>query len=201
MIEIIIPQLPSRIFAVAPETEAKILCVVNGAVDVLEAGLKNASDCELARTYLTTLQAQKSVVNKQRDILLKPFKGIVDEIKSATERALATVEPVQVALKEAIGGYLLERQREEAANLAAALKAQAQPAPEGRVTPALPDLPVPVALPKVSTYVHRDIQIDDPTKVPDTYYILDMVRLKRDALDGKKIPGVSIIEETKVAAR
>lgn len=35
--------------------------------------------------------------------------------------------------------------------------------------------------------------------VPDEYWIIDEVRVKRDALAGKLIPGVEIREETQIA--
>ena len=47
----------------------------------------------------------------------------------------------------------------------------------------------------------QTVQIVDETKVPREYLMLDMVAIRRDALAGKEIPGVEVVEKTNISGR
>ncbi len=50
----------------------------------------------------------------------------------------------------------------------------------------------------VKTRTDRDIEIYDESQIPREYYNLDRVRVRRDALAGKVIKGVKVVEKTTV---
>jgi len=47
----------------------------------------------------------------------------------------------------------------------------------------------------VITRTNRVIKIIDKAKIPQKYFIIDMVALRRDALSGFEIPGVKVVVE------
>jgi len=53
----------------------------------------------------------------------------------------------------------------------------------------------------VPVRIVRKIEITNERNVPQKYWALDMVAIRKDALDGIEIPGVKVVEEKTIVAR
>lgn len=51
------------------------------------------------------------------------------------------------------------------------------------------------------TRKHRDIEIIDESKIPDKYWELNIVTLRRDALSGIEISGIKVVEREIIVSR
>lgn len=147
-----------------------------------------------ANDYLVQItQAEKKVIKREREILdplNQAKKSIMDFFRPVKER----LANIKYGLKREMGGYVEEMEKVE-------LRKKAEI--EKKVESGKMDIDKAVEkIEKIEekkaaviTRTNRIVQITDKTKIPQKYWKIDMVPLRKDALSGFEIPGVKVVEE------
>ena len=147
-----------------------------------------------ANDYLVEItRREKIVIQRERKILdpmNKAKKSVMDFFRPAKEK----LANIKYGLKKEMGGYVEEMEKIE-------LKKKAEI--EKKVESGKMDIDKAVVkIEKIEekkaaviTRTNRIVQIIDKTKIPQKYWEINMVLLRKDALSGFEIPGVKIVEE------
>lgn len=147
-----------------------------------------------ANDYLVKItQAEKKVIERERQILdplNEAKKSIIDFFRPFREKLTS----IKYQLKKEMGDYVVEINRKEIEKKAEIEKKVAN----GEIN-------IDKAFEKINkfeekkgaviTRTNRVIKITDQTKIPQKYWIIDEVLLRKDALAGIEIPGVKIVVE------
>ena len=183
--------------------QKEVAMVVKSASEALT--IKSAKDLDAALAVLKEIGEKKKLFKE------KITEGIVAPIKLGLKNLLAFVDPVEEMLltaekqvKFAINEY---RAKAAAALEAAEKKAEAQVA-TGEKTVAQAAVTVEkkaAVVEKIPTRINTVVTVEDATKVPDEFWVIDMVLLRRRALDAHKngvaIPGVKVTTEEVIVNR
>lgn len=199
------PSLPSvveqKLRAAANPTagELRMAAVVQTYLAEIPPVLATHQDVELARETMRRAGVLASELETRAKTLAKPLTDLAKTVKAAPAELIADLEAAVKVCKDRLQRFEMERRREEQIRLA---EAEASAAIEdGRTTPDLrPTAAVQVVAPapKVSTYTHSEVKVVDQSLVPMDYFVVDMVKLRRDALAGVAIPGVVVVTEQRV---
>lgn len=151
-------------------------------------------------------------IKEKKDKFVAPAKAIVDEAKATFDPLIKECENAELILKERAQKYMLakeEKDRIEKEKIAAKVEA-------GRMKPETAAAKME-AMPEVQNTVRTDTgaglrmakrkvaKITDVSLIPDEFWIVDEVRVRREALEREKygkdpIPGVTIEEVASLAS-
>ena len=149
-----------------------------------------------ANDYLVQItQAEKKIIERERQILdplNKAKKSIMDFFRPFKDKLAS----IKWQLKKEMGDYVAEIERRELEKKAEIEKKVANG-----------EMNIDKAFKKINKFEEKKeavivrsnkvIKITDRTKIPQKYWIIDEVLLRRDALSGIEIPGVKV-EENKI---
>lgn len=168
---------------------------------------KVTNDEELASIAdkIKQVRDAKKKLQELKEAFVGPAKQIIDEAKGRYDDKIKFCDTVARQLDEVAKTYMIAQEnirKEEEAKIAKKLE-------EGKIKTEtavkrmekLPDAPktVNTGASKLQMKKRKVAEIADPKLIPDEYWVIDEVRVRRDALDREKnglpqIPGVIIKE-------
>lgn len=202
--------------------QEKSLAVVKGKTEnavkeVSSMVVKSDEDLERATLVLTNVKKLQKFVTQEKEKIIKPLR----EATSAARGLFAPIEEqldeAETKLKRAMITYQDKKQKEVDAKQAS-IVARAQKEGPGSLKPETA-IKKMEEVGEVKTNVQttngsanfkkvKKVRVTDPAKVPDFYWVIDLVKVRGFALAlsndlgkiGELIPGVEVYEETNVAA-
>ncbi len=167
---------------------------------VKELKIKSIEGLEVAKGFLNKLGLLKKLITEKKNKLINPAKAIIEEAKNLylpfEERIL---EADGIVRQKMLDYNQVLRIEEEKRRLALEEEAKKKKTDEVKIEKAVEKVETVIEkLNWIPTRKNKVIKIIDESKVPDRYWILDMVAIRRDAIEnGLEIEGVKVeIEET-----
>ena len=164
---------------------------------VNELKIKNSDDLEVAKKQLTNLGVLKKFILEKKNKLINPAEAIIEEAKglySPFEEKIAEAD--KMVRQKMLDYNQVLRAEEDKQRLALeeeAKKNQREAKIENAVAKVEAIIEKREAIP---VRKNRVIKIIDEAKVPKRYWILDLAKIREDAIgNGIEIPGVGIIIE------
>lgn len=188
----------------APESEANVLqSRVSSVAATLMTSPKSADDAAVAVGHRSILKGIEKEVKEKKDGIIKPlnesikrvrelFRPIENQLGEALELVTDGLSMYHTAVQEQ-----LEAKRER-------LDERIE---EGEITEEKASKMMAKASDKMGAAIIpirevKVIKIVDESKIPDAYWVLDMVAIRRDAIsEGIKIPGVEVVIEDQIFNR
>lgn len=156
--------------------------------------IKNATDMNIAverlgevKSFLKIVEAKKKSVMESINFLLVPIKSLSDKFKKeeedlrnkinayqTTQVAKAEVKIDKIQEKVESGKMSFYKGVEKIENLAPAKKIETEKN-------------------AVQFIDHKSVEVEDETKIPREYLIVDMVKLRKVVLAGVAVPGAKIV--------
>lgn len=197
----------TEIATVNPDT----LSEIDSAVMSIDAiVVKNDDDAQVATDWIKKLSVAKKKVKEEKDAFVAPAKLIVEKAKSLYDPLTDKLDKAERTLRSKTQTYLMDkenlRKKEEERIAKATESGRMKQETAIRKMEGLGDVKKSVKTASGSSLSLRktkDIQIVDEDKIPDEYWVVDTVRLKKVALAlapedqskwGSVIPGIKIIE-------
>lgn len=179
---------------------AEIVQQVDALVAELEAAppITDQASMDQVRGVLTKASALLKQIETERKAAQKPFDQVIQAIRSAAKPVTERLEAVVAECKTQIATALA--QQEAAARKAEAERLAALAASNSGL-PQVPVVALPTQLLEAATQTRKEVVVVDASQVPDQYWVLDMAKIKADALAGAVIPGVEVREVRIVVAR
>lgn len=163
------------------------------------------SDADLTKS--ADLLARVKVVQRRvattKASIVKPLNDGLRAIRDLFRPIETLCEQVERILKHKAGAY----HDAEVARVETRREVIADRLDRGRITPEiatrqLAHAPIPeTSVGPVQFKTVREVVIEDESKIPDAYWVIDLVKVRAEALRGVVIPGVRVVEKTQVAAR
>ena len=145
-------------------------------------------------------------ISQEKDKFVAPAKEIIQQAKEKYDPYIKECQNAEGTLKSRALAYMQEQERVRLAKEAEIAKK----AEEGRIKPEtairrmenLPDAPRNVNTGESGLRMSKRkvAVIVDPAQVPDEYWIIDEVKVRKVALAGVNIPGVEVWEEAWLAS-
>jgi len=186
---------------IAKEVQALIKRQAEGADKVAkEIIIKNQNDFEKAsELFLKVKQAGKYIASEKE----KMTRGLLDTLANIRS-FFKPYEIMQSNAEKEIGNKILAYQLEEEKKSQIKIDAVVEKVEKGKMTfekanEKIETLEVAkkveVNTGAVQFKTIRDYEIIDEKLIPKKYWVLDLVKLRKDALDGVEIPGVKVVEK------
>lgn len=162
----------------------------------------NATDAATATSQFGWLKDKEKELKERETAITKPLndalKGVRALFAPVRDRLAGMITQVKSGLEQynADVEAALEKQRAKLAH-----KVEAGALTEGQAKREIVKAATAGGAGVIPTSKHRVVVVIDEAKVPDRYWVLDMVKVRRDALDGRRIPGVEVREEQRVVNR
>jgi len=152
---------------------------------------------------LSSIKQAQKVLKGKKDKIIKPLNEAVVAVRDLFRPIEQDIVYAEMALKGALNTFHQSELR-EAEKARRALEQQAKhqhfkPETLARKVEALETPAVSTQTEEGSRVQYRksrEVVVKNETLVPDEYWVLDMVKIRRDALGGKTIPGVTVVETT-----
>lgn len=187
------------------ETKSKELTVFKQQTarkldDINAITIKTSGDLVMAKDTLVELTRIEKNIKAQEQKISKPLRDSLKATRAFFNPLREKVQEVKVVLKGKVLEYsdMIDAKREAKE---AKVTEQVQ---EGKITVAQASKKLEKIEEKskaIPTRVLRQIKITNRKIVPQKYWILDLVAIRKHALAGVKIPGVKIIEKKTIVAR
>lgn len=186
---------------IAKEVQALIKRQAEGADKVAkEIIIKNQNDFEKAsELFLKVKQAGKYIASEKE----KMTRGLLDTLANIRS-FFKPYEIMQSNAEKEVGSKILAYQLEEEKKSQIKIDAVVEKVEKGQITfeqanEKIETLEVAktveVNTGAVQFKTIRDYEIIDEKLIPKKYWVLDLVKLRKDALDGVEIPGVKVVEK------
>lgn len=186
---------------IAKEVQALIKRQAEGADKVAkEIIIKNQNDFEKAsELFLKVKQAGKYIASEKE----KMTRGLLDTLANIRS-FFKPYEIMQSNAEKEIGSKILAYQLEAEKKSQIKIDAVVEKVEKGKMTfeqanEKIETLEVAktveVNTGAVQFKTIRDYEIIDEKLIPKKYWVLDLVKLRKDALDGVEIPGVKVVEK------
>lgn len=186
---------------IAKEVQALIKRQAEGADKVAkEIIIKNQNDFEKAsELFLKVKQAGKYIASEKE----KMTRGLLDTLANIRS-FFKPYEIMQSNAEKEVGSKILAYQLEEEKKSQIKIDAVVEKVEKGKMTfekanEKIETLEVAkkveVNTGAVQFKTIRDYEIIDEKLIPKKYWVLDLVKLRKDALDGVEIPGVKVVEK------
>lgn len=180
---------------VIPSKEVKTLQAATlKQVDVVEAKvIRSQPDLDEAVAMLKGLKEVQKQVKEKKESVTKP-------LNEALKAARSLFEPMETALAAAeakLKGRMLTYQASLAKKVEVAVeKAEEKIAEGGSFAQAGKAVAKAAArVDAVPTMTVKKVLVEDESKLPDAYWVIDQVKLRKDLLAGVVVPGAKIVEE------
>ena len=186
----------------------------NALADVSSIVVKTDEDLTRATTVLSNVKKLQKYITQEKEKMIKPLREAMSVERGRWAVIEEQVDSAEAKLKAAMIEYqdkkIKEQARKEASIAARAEKGQLKPETAVAKMEALGEVKNKVQVEAGSAAFKKvkAVRIIDRMKVPDQYWILDMVTVRAAALTeskstgklGEVIPGVEVFEETSVAS-
>lgn len=169
-----------------------------------ELVIASDQDMQSATDILSKIKSVGRLITEKKEAITKPLN---EALKNA--RALfAPIEADYAKAEATIKGKMLVFQQDKARRAAEAeakilndRRLTAETKAERLAEVEAPQTKVEGNSGAVQFKTVRKVVIENPEALPREYLVPDDVRIRKDALAGKDIPGVKVVEEQTVAAR
>ena len=159
---------------------------------------------EEAKIVLNKIGVAKKFVKGKKEEITKPMKEALDKVKDL----FSPLEEMIIKADDMVKGKMLDYNRilqaeEEKRRLALEAEAKKKNADDSKVEKAVEKVEAVIEKREaIPTRKNKVIEIFDESKVPDRYWVIDKVAVRRDAIDnGIEIPGVKVVIEETIVNR
>ena len=159
---------------------------------------------EEAKIVLNKIGVAKKFVKGKKEEITKPMKEALDKVKDL----FSPLEEMIIKAEDMVKGKMLDYNRilqaeEEKRRLALEAEAKKKNADDSKVEKAVEKVEAVIEKREaIPTRKNKVIEIFDESKVPDRYWVIDKVAVRRDAIDnGIEIPGVKVVIEETIVNR
>lgn len=160
--------------------------------------ITDQASMDLVRAIAAKANTLLKQIEAERKMAQKPFDQVIQAIRAAAKPVTERLEEVVAECKAQIAAALAEQEaaarKAEAERLAALAAAKNDPSQ-------VPVVALPTQQLTAATQSRKEVVVVDPNQVPDQYWVLDMAKIKADALAGVVIPGVEVREVRVVVAK
>jgi len=152
-----------------------------------------------AITLLQNIKAVRKRITAEKDRIIKPAKEIIKQTKAKYE----VLEEQCTKLEQNIKLRILDYENRKAARREIDNTELTQQIQTGKIKlEEAIELYQPTQKTKgIQIRTHKEIIITNESIIPDEYWILDMVKIRKDALAGKEIAGVTIQDKKIIATK
>jgi len=180
--------------AVNPQTA--IMQIVKDLPELTLVSITTDEQFEAAR------EEYKRVCEIESNLLAKK-KAILDPLNTAISELKTLFKPAEARIFERRDAFSLELTRYANSREIARLKALEKLNTDKRIKSigTIQDKREAIGDRSSGTMKIRKLVIDDPTKVPNEFWVIDEVLLKKALVGGRKVAGASLVEELTVTAR
>ena len=166
----------------------------------------------LVADKIKNVKTLAKAVDEQKKKFTDPANAILKEAREKFDPIIKQCKNAEIVLKQRAGVYMQkkddERRAEEARIAARVEKGTMKEETAMRKMEAMPEVQTTVRTDQgagLRMSKRRVAVIESPDQVPDEYWVIDEVRVRRDALERDKngeaqIPGVKIVEETSMSS-
>jgi len=198
----ILKKEPAKELSLAKQQIIKAEAAVNDLVVKDDLMLARATD------LLSKVKAVGRIIKKEREDYTRPAKEIIAKAKSIYDPMEERVKWAESQIKSKMIAYQTakeEKIRADQEKLAArvekgTMKMETAVAKVGALEETKQNSVFGDNGGRIQFREIRKVIIENPDLVPDEYWIIDEVRVRRDALAGKEIAGVKVITEKSVAS-
>lgn len=161
-------------------------------IALLEHRTNQLGDFDSLQFRLKDIKRIRDDLQARKDLIIKPLKEGLDQAKALFAPFEDSVKEADMRVRSALLEIEVTREKEQAL--------LAKQIEKGKVS-VDEAMTLVVNAPKGLFRTVQRLEIKKKSLVPDKYWILDEVLLRKDLLAGKKIPGVSLVEEKTVVSR
>jgi len=166
----------------------------------------------LVADKIKNVKTLAKAVDEQKKKFTDPANAILKEAREKFDPIIKQCKNAEIVLKQRAGAYMQkkddERRAEEARIAARVEKGTMKEETAMRKMEAMPEVQTTVRTDQgagLRMSKRRVAVIESPDQVPDEYWVIDEVRVRRDALERDKngepqIPGVMIREEASISS-
>lgn len=157
--------------------------------------IRNAEDLALAKAALARIGDAQRAVKEKKESITKPLLEALKSTRALFGEFELKLSQMELATKAELGLY---KERMEAVAQKKIAKIETK-ATEGELDFAKAGEKIEKIQTDISSIVktrtHREVEITDEKKIPDEYWVIDMVKLRKDVLGGTKVAGARIVEK------
>ena len=155
-----------------------------------------------ANALLKSVAQYKKRVEAEKSAITRPLLDALDRVRDLFRPAEEKIRAARAHLDKGLLDYDKELKDIEAKKTAALAKKVEQ----GKTTPEIAK--AQVALGRVEsnrsaipTTTYKEVEVTDESLIPDEYWTLDTVKLRKVVLAGIAVPGTKIVEKTRIVGR
>ena len=156
--------------------------------------IKSNADLVKAKNALAQIGEAQKLVKTRKDSIIQPLNEALRNARDLFGGYEAGLKQMEAALKEELFAYrqkFIQKAEKRIEKLEESVK-------DGKITMVKAGEKIEVEQDKVDslvkTRVIREVAITDENKIPDRYWVVDMVKLRKDVLGGVKVVGAKIVE-------
>ncbi len=175
---------------------------------VAETTVQNDEDLAKVSDLIKGIKVFKKRVDDEMAKIIDPLKQVITDTKVKYDPYLKACLEAETVLKQKAGVYMTEKENKRLADA----KKITDDLESGKIKKTdtaikkLEKLPEQATTAKTETSTLtmkkiKDIEIVDRNLIPDEYWVVDEMKVKKVALAGIEIPGVKVIEKTSMASR
>jgi len=184
--------------------------VTNAMLEVHGITVKTEADMIRAAEVLTNVKKLGKFVTQEKEKITKPMSESLKAAKALFAPLEDDLDQAETTLKRAILAYQrdveAERARKEASIAQRAEKGQLRPETAVKKMEELGEAQnkVNTGSGSIAFSKIKKVRVTDEAKVPDRFWTLDMVAIRKEALAagviGEAFPGIEVYEETNMSA-
>ncbi len=170
-----------------------------GSIEIVT--VKNATDLEDAKLVLAKIKSARDGYKARiEDEIISPIKKSLKSLQDFWKPFTSKLDEVEYGQKSEISKYVTaEEIKKQKALAEQAAKVQEQLAQGKTAEKAIEKLQtIEEKKPEVKTRKDKKVRVTNEELIPEKYWIVDMVAVRRDALAGVDISGVEVYEEVTV---
>jgi hypothetical protein len=168
---------------------------------VEDTKVEDDEQLEEVANKIKAIKDMGKLIKSEKDKFEKPAKEIIAASKEKYDPYAKECVAAEMALKSKAGEYMdkvEKKRREEEAKIAARVEKGTLREETGlRKMEAIGEEKKTVKTfegAKLTRKTIKDIEVEDINKIPDEYWVVDMVKVKKVALAGVVVPGVKVVE-------
>jgi chromosome segregation ATPase len=166
--------------------------------------IKNDEELKTASNYLTQLNNLKKEITAKKETITKPLNEALKNIRNLFYPLEKKVNDLVLELKNKIAEYeeekrkLIEKEKKELAEKVEKGELKMEHALSVLEQSQTTNGSIKTDDGKVFFRMVKEVVIEDESLIPREYLVPNMVKIRSDALNGKNIPGVKVIEKKQV---
>ena len=166
--------------------------------------IKTKEDLVVASSLLTKVKQVGKIIKERKEAITKPANEVIKstrELFKPFEQQYAQAESIikfKMVDFEASQQLAAKKKEEKIVDKVEGGKMSFEKGAE-KIEDITPDKVIETSNGKSQFKTVKEVVIEDESKLPRKYLVPDMVKIRKDALDGQEITGVKVIDKTIVA--